>query len=87
MARCYGDIEKLKKNYNKLSAFLDGTVSIYNELVHSSWPKGGGYRVHNHLAGVNVANYLGLPLRGVCALLQEDDWCGLVEVGRERGRV
>ena len=55
-------------------------MSVYDELVHSPRPKGGGYCINNHLTGVDVADYLGLPLRGVCALFQEDDRCGLERV-------
>lgn len=62
---------------------LGGTMSVDNELVHSPRAKSGGHCIHNHLTGINVADYLGLPLRGVCAFLQEDDWCGL-SVERER---
>lgn len=65
---------------------LGGTVSINDELVHSPWPKSGGYGIHDHLTGINVANYLGLPLRGVCTLLQEDDRCGLMWGEREGER-
>ena len=52
-------------------------MSIHDQLVHPPRTKGGGYSIYDHLAGIDVANYLGLPLRGVCTLLQEDDRCWL----------
>ena len=67
-------------------------MSIYDQLVHPPRTKGGGNCIYDHFTGVDVANYLGLPLRGVCALLQEDDRCWLEREGgpeekeRERER-
>lgn len=61
-------------------------MSIHDQLVHPPRTEGGGYCIHDHLAGIDVANYLGLPLRGVCALLQEDDRCWLEWREREGRR-
>ena len=41
---------------------LDCTVAVHDELVHATRTKGGGDGIHYHLTGIDVADYLGLPL-------------------------
>ena len=53
------------------------TMSVHNQLVHPSWTQCRGHSTHHHLTSIDVANYLGLPLGGVCPLLQQDDRCRL----------
>ena len=53
------------------------TPVIHNEFVHAPRSQGGAYSLSDHLAGIDVADELGNPLRGVSALLQQDNRCGL----------
>lgn len=53
----------------------DGDIAlvIVNELVHATWAEGGPDDVSDGGAGVDVADELRLPLRGVRSLLQKYD--------------
>lgn len=53
------------------------TSVIYHKLVHATGAEGGPHSLCHNLAGIDVTDELWDPLRGVCALLQEDDWSGL----------
>ena len=57
------------------------TMSVYDEFVHPPRSKSSCHCINNHFTSVDVANYLGFPLGGVCPFLQENNWCGL---GNER---
>ena len=61
-------------------------MSVNNQLVHPARTKGRGHSIYNHFTRIDVADYLGFPLRCVSALLQEDDRCWLGERERERER-
>lgn len=49
------------------------TMAIHNELVHPTRTQSGSNGTYHHLAGIDVADDLGLPLRGICALLEQDN--------------
>lgn len=53
------------------------TPVIHNELVHAPRSQGGAHSFRNNLAGIDVADELGDPLRGVRPLLQQDNRCWL----------
>lgn len=53
------------------------TSVICHKLVHATGAEGGPHSLCHNLAGIDVTDELWDPLRGVCALLQEDDWSGL----------
>lgn len=51
----------------------DDLAVLVDQLVHAAGPEGGADNVGHSTAGVDVGNELGLALRGVGSLLQEDD--------------
>ena len=53
------------------------TPVIHNELVHAPRSQGSAHSFCDNLAGIDVADKLGDPLRGVRPLLQQDNWCWL----------
>lgn len=53
------------------------TPVIHDELVHAPRPQRGAHGLGDHLAGIDVADELRDPLRGVGALLQQDNRCWL----------
>lgn len=48
-------------------------MTIHNEFVHSSGPQGRPNGIHHHLTGIDIADYLGLPLRRIGPFLQQDN--------------
>lgn len=53
------------------------TPVIHNELVHAPRSQGSAHGFRDNLAGIDVADKLGDPLRGVRPLLQQDNRCWL----------
>lgn len=51
----------------------DGAFVIVDEFVHTARAEGGADDVGDGGAGIDVADELRFPLRGVCAFLQEYD--------------
>ena len=49
------------------------TMTVHNKLVHPTWAQGGSNGTHHHLTRIDVADDLRFALRGISALLQQDN--------------
>lgn len=83
---CQSEHEKSEHHVNKIPRHIPVwvfkqhfklTSVIYHKLVHATGAEGGPHSLCHNLAGIDVTDELWDPLRGVRALLQEDDWSGL----------
>ena len=63
----------LRKNRSTIVRNLSLSSLVHNELVHSAWTESARQRLRDRKACRDIREELRLSLRGVRALLEEDD--------------
>jgi hypothetical protein len=70
-----GGVDDVEKAHDGGAVVGDGAAAlvVMDELIHAAGPQRGAHGVRHRRARVDVAHRMCLPLRRVCALLQQDD--------------
>jgi hypothetical protein len=76
-------VDNVQKLHDGCAVVGDGRIALVvnNELVHTARTERRAHGIHNGLASVDVADQLGLALRRIRALLQQDDAGALAKSG------